>query len=109
MWHALSFELVIRLILEHGCTVLYRVERMGVCSSRYWVYPCSTRVAGPREFRGTRAHASTLPRLPKLRRVKHDRDRLGARQEVNIVSLLSFLFLNIRKKRLLLLSHLVLS
>jgi hypothetical protein len=84
MWHALSFELVIRLMLEHGCTVLYSLERMGVCSSWYRVYPCSTRVAGPREFRGTRAHASTLPRLPKLRRVKHDRDRLGARQEVNI-------------------------
>jgi hypothetical protein len=98
MCHALSFELVMRLMLEHGCTVLYKVERMGFCSSWYWVYPCSTRVAGAREFRGTRTHASTLARLPKLRRVKHDRSPWRASGSQHRVPLLSFLFLNFRKK-----------
>jgi hypothetical protein len=69
MWHAPSSELVIRFVIEHSCTVLYEMERMTSWLSESWVCPCSTRVAGASEFRGTRAHAS---RFPTLRRVKHD-------------------------------------
>jgi hypothetical protein len=77
-------------MVEHGCTVLYRMERMAVCSS--WVCPCWTRVAGAREFRGTRAHASRLPQTSARQTLSMTTDRLGTRQKINITICSSLFF-----------------
>jgi hypothetical protein len=94
MWHAPYSELVIRLTLEHGCTVLCGVKEwpsvrliLGcIVVGREW------QVQGSFEARGLTRR--DLARFPKLWRVKHDHPwPWHASRSQHRLSLLSFLFL----------------
>jgi hypothetical protein len=98
MWHAPSFELVIRLILVHGCTVLNGIREwpsirlvLGcIVVRREW------QVQGSFEARGLTRR--DLARFPKLWRVKHDHPwPWRASRSQHRVSL-SFLFFSVRKE-----------
>jgi hypothetical protein len=98
MWHAPFPELVIRLILEHGCTVLCGVKELSsVCLVRGCiVIRREWQVQGSFEARGLTRR--DLARFPKLWRVKHDHPwPWRASRSQHRVSL-SFLFFSVRKE-----------